>query len=70
MKFFKFSDYIRSWSTWVLGAFTAGPVLDHFTGIISAIIPPQYQSIATAVLGAVGLVLRAIKQENKQGDKQ
>lgn len=66
MKFFKFSDYIRSWSTWVLGLFTVTPVADHFTGIVSAIIPPQYQHIAVAVLGAIGMVVRAIKQGDKK----
>lgn len=65
MRFFKFSDYARSWSTWVLGAFTAGPILDHFTGIISAVVPAQYQPVVVSVLGAVGMVLRAIKQGGK-----
>lgn len=65
MRFFKFSDYARSWSTWVLGAFAAGPVLDHFTGIISAVVPTQYQPVVVSVLGAVGMVLRAIKQGGK-----
>lgn len=64
LEFFKINDYLRSWSTWVLGAFVGGPILDHFTGIISALVPVQYQPLVISILGTIGLILRAIKQRN------
>lgn len=44
MQFFKFKDYIRSWSTWVLGAVPVTPVLsDQFSvvGLIARAIKQQ-----------------------------
>lgn len=65
MKFFKLSDYARSWSVQALALLTTGAVVDHFTGIVTAIVPEDYKGIVVAVIGAVTMVLRAIKQENK-----
>lgn len=39
MQFFKFKDYIRSWSTWVLGAVTVTPVLSDQFNVISNLVP-------------------------------
>lgn len=63
MTFFKFKDYIKSWSTWVLSAVTVTPVLEANTGWVSAIIPSNWQPFAISILGAIGLVARAIKQK-------
>ena len=65
MKFFKFSDYIRSWSVWVLGAFAITPVFDHFTGIVTELVPAEYKPLAVLALGTLGLIVRAIKQGGK-----
>lgn len=62
MQFFKLKDYFKSWSVWVLGLVTVTPVLNDQTGLISTLIPEQYQPLALSVLGAIGLILRAIKQ--------
>lgn len=62
MQLFKFTDYIKSWSVWVLGLVTVTPVLNDQTGLISTLIPEQYQPLALSILGAVGLIVRAIKQ--------
>lgn len=62
MEFLKPKDYVRSWSTWVLATFATAPVLDHLTGIVTYVVPAPYQPLAVSLLGAVGLVVRAIKQ--------
>lgn len=62
MKFFKFSDYIRSWSVWLMGAVTVTGVVDN-TGLIESLVPDQYKGLVYAVLGALGLFVRAIKQK-------
>lgn len=62
LEFFKPKDYLKSWSTWVLGLVTVTPVLNDTTGIISSIIPQQYLPMAISILGAIGLIVRAIKQ--------
>lgn len=63
MQFFKFKDYAKSWSTWVLGLVTVTPVLNDETGLITSVIPEKYQPLAISILGAIGLIVRAIKQK-------
>jgi len=63
MQFFKFKDYVRSWSVWVLGAIATLPMINEQTGIIDAIVPDQHKPLAVSILGAIGLVARAIKQK-------
>lgn len=65
MKFFKLGDYAMSWSTQVLAVLTAGATLEHFTGLVTQVLPQQYHGIAVAVISGIGLVLRAIKQGGK-----
>lgn len=64
MQFFKLKDYLKSWSTWVLGLVTVTPVINDTTGIFNMIIPQDHQSTAVSILGAIGLILRAIKQKS------
>lgn len=63
MLLFKFKDYIRSWSTWVLGAVTVTPVLSEQFSVISNLVPEHYRPYVITVLGVVGLIARAIKQK-------
>lgn len=63
MQFFKLKDYLRSWSVWVLGSITVSPVLNDQFGIFNHIVPTEYQPMAVSLLGALGLVVRAIKQK-------
>lgn len=60
--FFGLREYLKSWSVWVLGLVTVAPVLNDQTGFISAIVPPDKQDLAVSILGAVGLIVRAIRQ--------
>ena len=62
-KFFNLKDYLRSWSVWVLGLVTVAPVLNDQTGIISALVPADKQDVAISILGAIGLIARAIRQQ-------
>lgn len=63
MQFFKLKDLLKSWSVWGLGLLTSAPVIDHFTGLISAVVPAEYQAVAVSVVSAVTLIARAIKQK-------
>lgn len=63
MRFFKLKDLLKSWSVWGLGLLTSAPVIDHFTGLISAVVPAEYQAVAVSVVSAVTLIARAIKQK-------
>lgn len=63
MEFFKIKDLLKSWSVWGLGLLTSAPVIDHFTGLISAVVPAEYQAIAVSIVSAITLVARAIKQK-------
>lgn len=63
MKFFEFSDLIKSWSVWGLSAITALPILAENTEWVSAIVPKEYQPMALSILGAITLIARAIKQK-------
>lgn len=61
-RFFSLKDYLKSWSVWVLGLVTVAPVLNDQTGIISALVPADKQDVAISILGAIGLIARAIRQ--------
>lgn len=63
MQFFKFKDYIRSWSTWVLGAVTVTPVLSEQFSVVNNLVPEQYRPYVITALGVIGLVARSIKQK-------
>lgn len=63
MQFFKFKDYIRSWTTWVLGAVTVTPVLSDQFNVISNLVPESLRPYVITALGVVGLVASAIKQK-------
>lgn len=65
MKFFKLSDYVRSWSVQALALLTTGAVIDHFTDFVSVIVPEPYKGVVVATIGAITMVLRAIKQGGK-----
>lgn len=58
MKFFKFNDYIRSWSVWVLGVLAAWPQINDQLQIVAT----SAESTYTSVAALVGLFVRAIKQ--------
>lgn len=58
MKFFKFTDYIKSWSVWVLGALAALPQINDHLQIVAQ----DSASLYYSALALVGLVVRAIKQ--------
>lgn len=62
MKFFKFSDYIRSWSVWALGALGSFATADY-SGVVDTIVPDQYKPVVYAGLSFLGLVVRLIKQK-------
>lgn len=63
MQFFKFKDYIRSWSTWILGAVTVTPVLNSTYEPLFAFIPDAWKPYVLSALGVLGLVARSIKQK-------
>lgn len=63
MQFFKFKDYIRSWSTWVLGAVTVTPVLSEQFSVVNNLVPERYRPYVITALGVIGLVARSIKQK-------
>lgn len=63
MQFFKIKDYIRSWSTWVLGAVTVTPVLSEQFSVVNNLVPEQYRPYVITALGVIGLVARSIKQK-------
>ena len=62
MQLFKFKDYIRSWSTWVLAGVAVTPVLDANVQAVADLLPDNWKAPFITVLGVVGLVVRAIKQ--------
>lgn len=65
MKLFKFKDYIRSWSTWVLAGVTVTPVLSANVQAIADLLPDTWKPYFISALGVVGLIVRSIKQETK-----
>lgn len=62
MQLFQLKDYLKSWSTWVLGAVTVVPVLDANVQAIADLLPANWKPYFITALGVVGLVVRAIKQ--------
>lgn len=64
MKLFKLKDLAQSWSVQVWGVATALATVDFSTTWIDNIIPEQHKSLVYAVLGAIGLIARAIQQPN------
>lgn len=63
MQLFKFKDYIRSWSTWVLAGVAVTPVLDANVQAVADMLPDNWKPWFITGLGVVGLVVRAIKQK-------
>lgn len=63
MQLFKAKDYLRSWSTWVLGAVTVTPALDAIIQPIADLLPESWKPWFISGLGIIGLVVRAIKQK-------
>lgn len=64
MKFFNLKQLTKSWSVQVWGATTALATIDFSTTWLDGIIPEQHKPLVYAVLGAIGLIARAIKQPN------
>lgn len=62
MKFFNLKELSKSWSVQVWSAATALATIDFSTTWLDGIIPEQHKPLVYAVLGAVGLIVRAIKQ--------
>lgn len=63
MQFFKFKDYVRSWSTWVLAGVAVTPVLDANVQVVADLLPENWKPYFVTALGVVGLVVRVIKQK-------
>ena len=63
MQFFKFKDYVRSWSTWVLAGVAVTPVLDANVQTVADLLPENWKPYFVTALGVVGLVVRVIKQK-------
>lgn len=63
MKFFKFKDYIKSWSTWVLAGVTVTPMLDTNVQAVADMLPDNWKPYFITGLGIIGLVVRSIKQK-------
>lgn len=63
MQLFKAKDYLRSWSTWVLGAVTVAPVLDTHVETLANMLPENWKPYIVTGLGILGLIVRAIKQK-------
>jgi hypothetical protein len=62
MEFFKFKDVLRSWSTWAFGAIGGLSTIDLSTTWLDGVIPAHYKPAVYAVLAAVGVIVRTIKQ--------
>ena len=63
MQFFKFKDYIRSWSTWILAGVAVTPVLDANVQAFADFLPENWKPHFITALGVIGLIARAIKQK-------
>lgn len=63
MQFFKFKDFAKSWSTWVLGAVTVVPVLDANVQAVADFLPENWKPYFVTALGVIGLIARSIKQK-------
>ncbi|MDH2997184.1 hypothetical protein A1D22_05800 [Pasteurellaceae bacterium LFhippo2] len=64
MKFFNLKELSKSWSVQVWSATTALATIDFSTTWLDNVIPEQHKPLVYAVLGAIGLIVRAIKQPN------
>lgn len=62
MKLFNLKDLAKSWSVQVLTATTALATIDFSTTWLDSLIPEQHKPLVYAILGAIGLIARAIKQ--------
>lgn len=62
MKFFNLKELSQSWSVQVWGAVTTLATIDFSTTWIDGLIPQEYKPLVYAVLGAIGLIARAIRQ--------
>lgn len=62
MKLFAFKDVLKSWSIWAFGAIGGLATVDLSTTWIDGVIPEAYKPAAYAVLAAIGIVVRTIKQ--------
>lgn len=69
MKFHSFKKLAKSYSTWVLGAVTVVPVLDDKVEFIHNLLPEQYRTWFIVGLGILGLVARAVRQPELEGNK-
>ena len=69
MKFHSFKKLAQSYSTWVLGAVAVTPVLDTKVEFIHNLLPEQYRAWFIAGLGILGLIARAIRQPELEGNK-
>ena len=63
MQFFNLKDYLKSWSTWILGAVTVVPILDANVETVANFLPESWKPYFVTVLGIIGLVARSIKQK-------
>lgn len=62
MKFFNLKELSQSWSVQVWGAVTALATIDFSTTWIDGLIPQEHKPLVYAVLGAIGLIARAVRQ--------
>lgn len=62
MKLFNLKDLAKSWSVQVLTVTTALATIDFSTTWLDSLIPEQHKPLVYAILGAIGLIARAIKQ--------
>ncbi|QLD33172.1 hypothetical protein [Mannheimia varigena] len=62
MKFFSLKQLAKSWSVQAWAAATALATIDFSTTWIDGLIPQEHKPLVYAVLGAIGLIARAIQQ--------
>ena len=62
MKLFNFKDVAKSWSTQVFALIGGLATVDLSTTWIDGLIPEHYKPAVYAVLAAIGVVVRTIKQ--------
>ena len=62
MELFKLKDVAKSWSTWAFGVIGGFATLDFSTTWIDGLIPEHYKPAVYAVLAAIGVIVRTIKQ--------
>lgn len=64
MKFFTLKQLLQSWSVRVWSLVPVLATIDYSTTWLDTVIPEQHKPLVYAILGAIGLVARAIKQPN------